>query len=272
MAVNLTSAVETAKYANEQRSLKRPPFTHWVKRFGPAKFHFGSFGSRGPRGSRFIPTAVSRFTGRLENLPDGRCRAGFRACRLRRFSNRQFLARQTATVNHAKPRNWKVPFTLTSAVETAKYAKYANEQRSLQRPPFTHWVKRFGPAKFHFGSFGSRGPRGSRFIPTAVSRVKPDFFKIQVSAFQHFLTLPMRHTHSAVRLVQPAGGRSALGNVGSSVTLVAADVSPLTRKVFLAGLCGPHFSYCPCSRRVQFPQRAHRQVAGQLSGFQLWDR
>jgi len=63
-------------------------------------------------------------------------------------------------------------FNLNSAFETAKYAKYANGPRLCELGPLTHWVKRFSFCGRPCQPSISRGSRGSRFIPTAVSRFK----------------------------------------------------------------------------------------------------
>jgi len=60
---------------------------------------------------------------------------------------------------------------LNPTVVTANYTNYANDQRSWTRPPFSRWLPVFGQGKFFLGAFLSRGSRGSRSIPTAVSKV-----------------------------------------------------------------------------------------------------
>lgn len=53
---------------------------------------------------------------------------------------------------------------LNSAIETAKYAKYAKAEGVVQRLPFTCRVKSFGPVYFCFDAFFSRGSHGSRLL------------------------------------------------------------------------------------------------------------
>lgn len=61
-------------------------------------------------------------------------------------------------------------FNLKAAVETAKYTKYAKGLRLCESGSFTRWVKGFFGRRTPWSAFFSRGSRGSRFIPIAVSR------------------------------------------------------------------------------------------------------
>lgn len=73
--------------------------------------------------------------------------------------------------NAAHP--WPAPGVhvhLNSSVETAKYAKHADEECIGERMTFTRGVEGFEPARVHSRLNISRGSRGSRFIPTAVSK------------------------------------------------------------------------------------------------------
>jgi hypothetical protein len=61
-------------------------------------------------------------------------------------------------------------FILNSAVETAKYTKYAKGPGVCELGPLTNWVKIFWCGGRPCHPLLSRGSSGSRFIPTAVSR------------------------------------------------------------------------------------------------------